>query len=315
MASSENLDARHLLEDFVAALRPTDHEPTLDEVRANCERWMTTNMPAPPELVTEPVDAGGVPGLWARMPGTSAERIIFYLHGGAYVVGSAAGWCGFVAALSQAADAKVLLIDYRLAPENPHPAAVDDAVTAYRWLVSSSSPPALITVAGESAGAGLTVAMLIALHDAADDMPAAAVLISPWVDMSLSGASFDERAAHDPFVSRPGLEMNADAYLQGQDAHIPTASPLFADLTGLPPTLILVGTNDALLDDSTRLAHRARDAGGDVTLNVVDEMYHMWPMMHSVLPEARDAVHEFGQFVRTRTGSLVTPSIQAATNL
>ena len=125
--------------------------------------------------------------------------------------------------------------------------------------------------------------------------------MSPWVDLTLSGATFDERAALDPFSTRPGLEMNAGAYLQGQDPTTPSASPLFADLTGLPPTLILAGTNDALLDDATRLADRARQAGVAVTLNVVDEMYHMWPMMSAFLPEARAAVQEIGDFVRDRT--------------
>jgi monoterpene epsilon-lactone hydrolase len=156
-------------------------------------------------------------------------------------------------------------------------------------------------VAGESSGGGLALAMLTALRDAGDKMPAAAVCISPWVDMTLSGASFDARTAIDPFISRPGLEMNAGAYLQGQDPKTPSASPLFADLAGLPPTLVLVGTNDALLDDSTRLADRARHAGVDVTLNVVDEMYHFWPFMYSFLPEASEAVQAIGRFVQGRT--------------
>jgi acetyl esterase/lipase len=235
------------------------------------------------------------------MPGTSTNRTIFYLHGGAYVVGSAVGWSGFAAALSRAADARVLLIDFRLAPEHPHPAALDDALTAYRWLVETTSPQAHTVVAGESAGGGLALALLTALHDAGDDLPAAAVLISPWVDMTLTAASLDDRADLDPFTSRAGLEMNVGAYLQGQDPKAPSASPLFADLTGLPPTLILVGTNDALLDDATRLNDLARRAGVAVTLNVADEMYHMWPIMSSFLPEARQAVQEIGEFVRAHT--------------
>ena len=301
MVSTENRRVRQLLEDFVAALTPTDHEPTLDELRGCCDQWMTTNVPAPPELLTEQVDARGVSCLWASMPGTSTKRTIFYLHGGAYVVGSAVGWSGFAAALSQAADARVLLIDFRLAPENPHPAALDDALTAYRWLVETTSPQAHTVVAGESAGGGLTLALLTALHDAGDDLPAAAVLISPWVDMTLAAASLDDRADLDPFTSRAGLEMNVGAYLQGQDPKAPSASPLFADLAGLPPMLILVGTNDALLDDSTRLNDLARRAGVAVTLNVADEMYHMWPIMSSFLPEAREAVQEIGEFVRAHT--------------
>ena len=299
MVSTENNRARHLLEDFVAALTPSDHEPVLDELRDTCDQWMQTNAPAPRELMVEQVNADGVRCLWARMPGASAERTILYLHGGAYVVGTAAAYLGFASALSEAADARVLLVDYRLAPENPHPAAVDDAVTAYRWL-TTSNPAGRTVVAGESSGGGLTVALLTALRDAGDELPAASVSISPWVDMTLSGDSLDGRAHLDPFTSKAGLEMNAGAYLQGQDPTTPSASPLFADLTGLPPTLILVGTNDALLDDSTRLSDHARNDGVTVTLTVVDDMYHMWSIMFTFLPEAQQALQEIGAFVRTR---------------
>jgi monoterpene epsilon-lactone hydrolase len=301
MASKENVRARQLLEEFVAVLTPTDNQPTPDELRAICDHWMDINFPAPPALYTEKIDADGVPCLWASMPGTSAERTILYLHGGAYLLGSPNGYRGFAAALSQATDARVLLVDYRLAPENPHPAALDDATTAYRWLLKATRYPALIVVAGESSGGGLALAALAALRAAGDDLPGAAVCISPWVDMTLSGASIDDNAQLDPFISKFVLEMMAGAYLQGQDPETPSASPLFADLTGLPPTLILVGTNEALLDDSTRLADRARNAGVTVTLNVADDMYHMWPIMSAFLPEARNAVQEIGRFVRNHT--------------
>ena len=170
------------------------------------------------------------------MPGTSTERTILYLHGGAYVLGSAIGYRGFAAALSHAADARVLLVDYRLAPENPHPAALDDAITAYRWLIKATNCPAHTVVAGESSGGGLTLALLTALRDAGDDLPAAAVFISPWVDMTLSGASLDDRADLDPFISRARARDERRRLPPGQDPKTPSASPLFADLTGLPPT-------------------------------------------------------------------------------
>jgi epsilon-lactone hydrolase len=300
MASKENLRARQVWEELLAALTPPDHELTPDELRAGYESWATTNFPTPQELRTEQVDADGVPCVWASMPGTSTERTIFYLHGGGYVIGSPNGYRELAAALSQAADARVLLIDYRLAPENPHPAGVQDATIAYRWLVKQEADPANTVVAGDSAGGGLTVALLAALRDAGDRLPAAAVCMSPWVDMTLSGASVDDRAELDPIVSRPLLENMAGAYLMGQDPQTPSASPLFADLSGLPPILILVGTSEALHDDSTRLADRAREAGVDVTLSVADEMYHVWPAMSSFLPEAREAVEEIGRFVQSR---------------
>jgi len=301
MASKENIRARQIWEELLTALTPADHEPTPDEMRAGYDNWATTNFPTPHEVRTEEVDADGVPCVWASMPGTSSERTIFYLHGGGYVVGSPTGYRGLAAALSQAADARVLLIDYRLAPENPHPAAVQDATTAYRWLVKEEADPASTAVAGDSAGGGLALALLTTLRDAGDRLPAALVCLSPWADMSLSAASIDNRAELDPIVSRGLLENMAGAYLMGQDPQTASASPLFADLSGLPPTLVVVGTSEALLDDSTRLADRARDMGVDVTLTIVDEMYHVFPAMSSFLPEARQAVEEIGQFVQGRT--------------
>lgn len=300
MASIETLRARRLLEELVAALNAPQPEPTPARLRADLDHWMTTHFPAPPELRTEQVDADGVACVWASMPGTAPERTIVYLHGGAYLLGSPDGYGGFAATLSTAADARVLLVDYRLAPEHPHPAAVDDATAAYRWLVKETDPAGIV-VAGESSGGGLALALLAALRDAGDALPAAAVCISPWADLTLSAASINERAELDPFISRPGLENMAGAYLMGQDPATSSASPLFADLTGLPPTLVLVGTSEALLDDSKRLAEVARDAGVDVTLTVVDGMYHLWPMMSSFLPEGREAVDDIGRFVRSRT--------------
>jgi acetyl esterase/lipase len=243
--------------------------------------------------------------MWASMPGTSSERAIFYLHGGGYLIGSPTGYRGLAAALSQEADARVLLVDYRLAPENPHPAAVRDATAAYRWLIKQEADPTSTAVAGDSAGGGLAVALLTALRDGGDRLPAALVCLSPWVDLSLSSASIDARAELDPIVSRALLEDMAGAYLMGQDALTASASPLFAELSGLPPTLVVVGTSEALLDDSTRLADRARQAGVDVTLHVVDGMYHVFPAMSSFLPEAGEAVEQIGQFVQGRTSTPV----------
>jgi monoterpene epsilon-lactone hydrolase len=299
MASQENLRARQILSDLRAILAPPDREPTIDQLRAGYDTWLTSNFPAPAELRTEPVDADGVAAVWAAMPSTSAGRTIFYLHGGGYMVGSPAGYHAFAAALSQAADARVLLVDYRLAPEYRHPAGVHDVTRAYRWLVKQVPDPGSIVVAGDSAGAGLVVAMLAALRDAGERLPAGAVCLSPWTDLTLSGASIDATAEIDPIVSRAMLENMAGAYLMGDDPR--TASPLFTDHTGFPPTLVLVGASEALLDDATQFADKAREAGVDVTLLVADEMYHLWPVMSSFLPEAREAVERIGRFVRERT--------------
>jgi acetyl esterase/lipase len=301
MASQQNLRARALLSDLRATLAPPDHEPTIEELRAGYETWSTSNFPAPTELRTDPVDADGVPAIWASMPGTSTERTIFYLHGGGYVVGSPAAYQAFASALSQAADARVLLVDYRLAPEHTHPAGAHDATRAYRWLITRQSAPGSTVVAGDSSGGGLTVALLAALREAGDPLPAAAVCISPWTDFTLSGASIDAKAEIDPVVSRAMLENMAGAYLKGADPR--AASPLFADLTEFPPTLVLVGASETLLDDATRLVEQAREAGVDAALFVADEVYHLWPLMSSFLPEAREALEKIGRFVRERTAS------------
>lgn len=301
MTSTENRRVRHLFEELVATLGPADHEPTLDELRAACDRWFAVTVPVPPDLRTERVDAGGVACLWASMPGTSTDRVILYLHGGAFVLGSPTAYRGFAAALSRAADAQVLIVEHRLAPENPHPAAVHDAVTAYRWLVNGQGDPASTIVAGDSSGGGLTLALLTALRDAGDALPAGAVCVSPWVDMTLSGPSVDGRAELDPFLSRAGLENMVGAYLQGQDPATPSASPLFAELAGLPPVLVLAGTCEVLLDDATRMADRARQAGIDVTVRIGEGMFHMWPIMYAHLPEARTALDEIGRFVKSHT--------------
>ena len=234
-------------------------------------------------------------------PGADASRVLLYLHGGGYVIGSIDTHRSPAGRLSRAAAARVLIIDYRLAPEHPYPAAVQDATAAYRWLLRNGATPARTVIAGDSAGGGLTVATLVALRDAGDPLPAAGVCLSPWVDLEGIGESMTTRASADPIVQKPGLLWFASLYLGGADPRTPLAAPLYADLHGLPPLLIHVGTAETLLDDATRLAERAKAAGVDVTLEAWEDMIHVWHLFAPMLPEGQQGVERVGEYIRQHT--------------
>ena len=246
------------------------------------------------------VDADGVPAELLSSGGTSTGRAILYLHGGGYVIGSTATHRELARRLSVAADADVLVIDYRLAPENPFPAAVEDAVSAYRWLIGQGCEPADIAIAGDSAGGGLTVATLVSLRDQDIPLPACGVCLSPWVDMEGLGESMNSRASLDPMVQREGLVGMADTYLDGADPRTPLAAPLYADLSNLPPLLIQVGTSETLYDDSTRLAERAEAAGVETSFESWEEMIHVWHLFAPMLDEGQRAIERIGEFVRAK---------------
>ncbi|HUI27356.1 MAG TPA: alpha/beta hydrolase [Candidatus Kryptonia bacterium] len=276
---------------------PLDREASIDAMRAGMEA-MAGAMPLAADIDREDVDAGGVPAAWISAPSAQRDRTILYLHGGGYVIGSINTHKELASRLSRAAAARVLVIDYRLAPEHPHPAAVDDAVAAYRWLLANGANPARLVVAGDSAGGGLTVATLVALREAGLPSPAAGVCLSPWVDLEGLGDSMTTKSAADPMVQRDGLIKMAAAYLAGKDPRTPLAAPLYANLGGLPPLLIQVGTAETLLDDATRLAERARKAGVTVTLEPWEDMIHVWQAFAPLLPEGQQAIERIGEFVR-----------------
>jgi monoterpene epsilon-lactone hydrolase len=250
-------------------------------------------------MVTE-VTAGGVPAHWLAAPGADTGRVLMFLHGGGFQMGSLRSDGELAARLGRAAGMRVLFPEYRLAPEVPFPAAIDDALTAWHWLRTDQDlPAASLAVAGDSAGGGLAAALLVAVRDAGQPLPAAAVLMSPTVDLTSSGASMTERVDQDPFSTPALLRQLASDYLAGADPKTPLASPLFAPLAGFPPLLIQAGTADLLLSDAERLAAAALRAGVDVTLHIGEGLPHVYPIMLGT-PEAAQATEQTGNFLRTR---------------
>jgi acetyl esterase/lipase len=272
---------------------------TFEERRAQYDRAERV-FKTPAEVAVEAVRAPQVPAEWLVPPGARTDAAVLYLHGGGYAIGSARSHRHLAAAIATASGVSALLPEYRLAPEHPFPAAVDDATAAFEWLLARGIAPAHIVVAGDSAGGGLAVATLVALRDRGRPLPAGGVCISPWVDLSCGGASYTTRAERDPIVKREGVVEMARAYLGRTDAKTPLASPLHADLRGLPPLLIQVGSDEVLLDDATQLAGQAKAAGVEATLEVWDEMIHVWHWFLPMLDEAGRAVARIGVFVRAR---------------
>ena len=277
--------------------RPNMADLTIEEQRAQMQVGFT-QFKLPTDVRCDPVDAGGVAAEWITTPGVDTKRVICYLHGGGYVLGSINTHREMVSRLSRAASARVLIIDYRLAPENPFPAAVDDSIAAYRWLLSVGVDSARLVIAGESAGGGLTVATLVALRDAGEPLPRAGICLSPWVDLECLGESIVTKAEIDPVVSKDNILMLAKAYLGNTDPCTPLASPLYAELTGLPSLLIQVGTAEMLFDDARRLTDHARAAGVDVILEPWEDMIHMWHFFAAILPEGQQAIDRIGEFIR-----------------
>ena len=250
----------------------------------------------------EPVNAGGVKAEWIIAPEAKAGRAVLYLHGGGYVLGSIHSHRDVCERLSRASQAQVLALDYRLAPEAPFPAAVKDAVAAYRWLLKQGIAAKHIAIAGDSAGGGLGLATLVSLKDSGDSLPACAALMSPWVDLECIGDSMISRDALDPMVHKPMTQVMSSLYVPGGDYRNPLASPLYADLRGLPPLMIHVGSRETLHDDSTRIAKRARDAGVSAELKVWEGQVHVFQIFASRVEEGEQSIGELGGFIKRHLG-------------
>lgn len=256
--------------------------------------------PLPADVHSSATTLGGRPALELRIeaPGTAGEDVLLYLHGGGFVVGSARVTAHLTVALLRHLDGRAVSLDYRLAPEHPFPAAPDDCLAAYRELLDSGADPRRLVIAGDSAGAALAVVTMMRARDAGLPMPAAAVLFSPAVDLTLSGASMRSKDGVDPIFTPADLEWYFDQYIAGGDRSTPEASPVFADLTGLPPLLIQVGSSELLLDDAVRLAGRAGIDEVTVTLEVAPRQPHVFH--HGESAEAAAALERAGRFLALR---------------
>ena len=294
------------LENLVAQLKAS--APDLNR-EASAVRYdfsaMMRNIPLDQELVQEAQVINGVPCISAYGPWSDPERVLLYLHGGAYVFGSALDYLPLAANLAKACGARLYSVDYRLAPEHPHPAAVNDALAAYRGLLEAGYSAQHIAVAGDSAGGGLTISLLLAAREAGLPMPAAATVFSPWTDLALEGNSIQSRAATDYLLDRQGLALMAEHYLAGQSPREALISPIHADLHGLPPLLIQVGSHEILLSDSIRLAERAAEADVETQLQIWPRMFHVWQMFAFALKQSRDALDQAGSFLRERLADRV----------
>jgi epsilon-lactone hydrolase len=256
-----------------------------------------------PGVRFEDADCGGVRALWVRPDDAAGDRVIQYLHGGGYMMGSARGHGRFTGHLAKATGCHVLSIDYRLSPEHPFPAQLDDSVSSFRWLGEQGVSPTHIAIAGDSAGGGLTLSTLIKLRDDGGPLPAGAVAMSPWSGMNVPAKSYARNEHVDPAPSNPDVfNLFKTAFLQGHDATDPYASPLYGDFSGLPPLYIQVGADEQLLDDSTDVAEHAKAAGVQVEIDVFPEMWHVFQLNAGTLPEADDAVARIARWLRPLLG-------------
>jgi monoterpene epsilon-lactone hydrolase len=276
---------------------PLDLGGDVAEQRVIFEEMMAA-IPLPADVTTSSGSLGGIPVVNVEAAGADHASVIFYLHGGAYAIGTAESSVGLASDLARRAGARLVTIDYRLAPEHPHPAAIDDAVAAYRGLLDTGVAASAIAIAGESAGAGLAAATLVALKHAGLPQPSAAVLMSPWADLTLSGESISGKAAVDPALTPDGLRRRAIDYVPTGDLSAELVSPIFADLTGLPALLIQAGSHEILLDDATTLAARAASADVAVRLEVTPGVPHVFQGFAAMLDEGDAAVTSASEFLR-----------------
>jgi len=275
---------------------------TFKEERIEFEKTIL-QFPVPEEedVISEPLSISGISAEWLRPPIAANDAVILYLHGGGYVKGSINTHRGMVARISKASQTNAVIIDYRLAPEHPFPAALEDSTAAYTWLLSEGIPANRIVIAGDSAGGGLSMATLLKLKELKEPMPAAVACISPWLDLEGTGESFKSKADLDPICNGDSLLKSAAVYLGDENPQAPLVSPIYGNLQGLPPILIHVGTSEILLDDSKRLAERAKKDGVEVVLEIWEEMIHSWHFFAFMLPEGRKAIAGLGNFIMKYT--------------
>jgi monoterpene epsilon-lactone hydrolase len=292
MASPESVLVRQYL---MAAKASQTAGTDIETARQGLEA-LSALTPVAPDINVEKTSIEGIPAEWVTAPNAVEDRVFLYLHGGAYIMGSCNTHRYIASKLARSTAARVLVPEYRLAPENPFPAAIEDAVKVYRWLISSGFAPDKIIIGGDSAGGGLTFATLISLKDEEEALPALAVLLSPWTDMEGTGESMETRADVDPWLSPDASRTTPALYIRDMDPRHPLVSPIYADLSGLPTMLVHVGNDEILLSDSARLVDRARASGVEITFKIWDEMWHVFQTF--AIPEGQQAIDEIGDFVR-----------------
>ena len=291
----ENLDAILRQSAFPAGLDISEQRRRLRE--------LTAAQPLPPGVTVTAATLGGVPTAQITTDGTAPRHVILYFHGGVYVLGDAFQAAGLAAQIGRRTRATVISVDYRLAPEHPYPAAADDALAAYQALLQAGTAPSAIAFAGESAGGGLAVATLVDARDHGLPLPAAALVMSPYADLTLTGTTMDTKRDADPLLSRENLQARIPDYTAGHDAALPLISPVYADLSGLPPLIIQAGTHEVLLDDAIRLARQAATADVAVTLDITPQVPHVFQAYYPILDEAVTALDRAGQLLTTHLTS------------
>lgn len=297
MAEANDIGIDKLME--LLRERGTPEGLSLEERRARMEE-IGDKFPVPESAVVEAVEIAGRPAEWVYDAAADEGRVMLYVHGGGYVQGSLHSHRNMVFEIARAFGGRVLNLDYRLAPEHPYPAAVEDTVAAWKALLDQGVDPKRAAFGGDSAGGGLVVAALVSARDQGLPLPACGCCISPWTDLVGTGQTMDTKAGEDPMVNRDALNFFADLYVGGADKTEPLISPIFADLAGLPPLLVQVGTAETLLDDSRRLAMRARHQGVDVDYVEWQGMPHIWHIFAPLLQQSRDAVAELGRYMRAK---------------
>ena len=300
MASREFHETLRMINQWMESFHNQGYDFDVLTLRASMN---SSVFPVPEVARITRVDAGGVAAEWVQVSGAQPDRRLLYLHGGGYVAGGLMSHRPFAAWISETSRCSVLLLEYRLAPEHPFPAAVNDALSAFRWIQENGPDGGMLAdklfIAGDSAGGGLALATIMALRNAGDGLPDAAVTLSAWTDLALTGDSLYSRASVDPILNPVMMKIMASAYLAGTDPRTPLASPLYGETAGFPPLLLQVGDAEILLDNSTRFAEKARGDGVQVTLEVWPEMFHVWQGCAPLFPEGQQAINRIGEFIQS----------------